>query len=596
MDKVEKLIQAYGIAGNRILELIRQLGDGPQKTQKQIILKQIYDILTELSRDAPYLAKDILEESYKDGANLAIQQLVVAEAVAGTVADSLNTSLKPLIHQEAVQAMMDETFYRILECNDNMSADAKQRIEDILKEVNQRSLIDGLSRKQATKEATAKLTESGITGIITKDGRRIPAEKYMANVIHYHQRKAHVEGVLNKMIDNNQDLVFVNKVGITCEMCAKYQGRVYSVSGNDSRFPKLDKKPPYHGHCVHSLYPWLEKHKSEDEIKYMQQESNRPFEDNRTEQNIDRYNEIQRKKSKKNETYKQWLKYKARLPDDTPDLKTFASLKARNTKTYKELQDDYRKIRQKSTLPKRMPKYKTVAEAKRALVDDIGFLEAESSLDLVDEDLLIANTNQLKKLEDKFGMIRESTGTIFAKSNGDAVAFVSNSPTNPSNQSLSLALDSFRNKEQFLATRIKMVETGYSMPLALTDAELSVATVTHEYGHILQNVLIRREMESLGWESSNQYKFLDLKKKSRTAMNKWYTDVAAKVRRQHLNEIVLIAKESDQKFDLMSNLSAYGKTNESEFFAEVFMNSQLSKPNVLGNAMNVWLERKGLIR
>lgn len=44
------------------------------------------------------------------------------------------------------------------------------------------------------------------------------------------------------------------------------------------------------------------------------------------------------------------------------------------------------------------------------------------------------------------------------------------------------------------------------------------------------------------------------------------------------------------------NLSMYGMTNKKEFFAEAFANSQLSKPNELGDAMNVWLERKGLIK
>ena len=39
----------------------------------------------------------------------------------------------------------------------------------------------------------------------------------------------------------------------------------------------------------------------------------------------------------------------------------------------------------------------------------------------------------------------------------------------------------------------------------------------------------------------------------------------------------------------------YGKKNKSEFLAEVFANSQLSKPNELGKAMNIWLNEKGLI-
>lgn len=179
--------------------------------------------------------------------------------------------------------------------------------------------------------------------MVYKNGAVMPADKYMANVIHYHQRKAHVDGAINRMIENKQDLVYVNFVGITCEVCAKYQGRVYSISGNDKRFPKLEKRPPYHSHCVHNATPWVEEYQHEKDIKKAIKDSSRPFTDNRTERNIQKYEEIQREKSKKNETRKQWIRYKARMPD-LPDLRTFASHKARNTKRYQLWMEEYRKI------------------------------------------------------------------------------------------------------------------------------------------------------------------------------------------------------------------------------------------------------------
>lgn len=594
MADAEKLTTLYTRAGERLLELIRTLEDGNySRRRKERLLKEVDEILVGLTDGAAQGMSELLAQAYKEGVGEASDSILAQ----GVPDERINTVLEPLIHQQAVQAIMDDTFFRILEANDNMSQDVKRRIEEVTRTATERMLTEGVNRRQATKEAIARITEQGITGIVTRNGARIPADKYMNGVVQYNLRKAHVTGAENTIKQNGLDLVYVNFVGITCEYCSKYQGRVYSISGADTRFPKLEIRPPYHAHCVHSVSAWIEEYQPADEVERMLVASNRPFTDNRTESNIRKYNEIQRNKSRKNETRKQWMRYKAALPNDTPNLRQFASQKARNTKAYQELQEDYRKIGQASRLPKQPTvQYKTFAEAKEALVKDLGFLEAESSLDILDKELLITNTNHLKKLEDRFGMIHESSGTIFAKSNVEAVSYVSSSPTNPSKQSLSLSPDSFRNKEQFLATRIKMVETGYSMPMALTEAELSVATVTHEYGHILQNVLIRKEMESLGWTASNQYKFLDLKKKSPIAMNKWYTDVTSTVRRQHLNEIVGIAKESNPEFDLMSSLSAYGKTNEAEFFAEVFMNSQLSKPNELGQAMNIWLERKGLIR
>ncbi|MEC1714751.1 phage minor capsid protein [Schinkia azotoformans] len=339
-ELIEKLIELFRKGGIDLLDLIRAISAPLTKKVEEQLNKQVESMASDIQKDAIELVIDIIRGEYKAGSKEAIESLIKQ----GFDEKTLNTTIKTLVHTEAVQNILDEAFYSILEATEFMASDVKDRIKEVVNKANASSLIEGLSRKQAIKDAVAELAAEQITGMIYKNGAHMPADKYMANVIQYFQRKAHVDGVLNKLIDNGHDLVYVNKVGITCEMCAKYQGRVYSISGNDLRFPKLEKRPPYHGHCVHNLTAWVEEYKSDDEIKYMQQESNKPFKDNRTEKNIEKYNEIQRKKSKKNETYKQWLKFKARMPDDTPDLKVFASLKARNTKSFQELQQAYRQV------------------------------------------------------------------------------------------------------------------------------------------------------------------------------------------------------------------------------------------------------------
>src|SRR5690606_8572580 len=154
--------------------------------------------------------------------------------------------VQSLIHHRAVQAIMDESFYSILEATDNMSQDIKDRIQQLVQRANQRSLVQGVSRRQATKDAIAELSQEQIRGIVTRNGARVPVDKYMAGVVQFHQRKAHVTGQENMITQNGYDLVYVNRVGITCEFCAVYQGRVYSISGSDPRFPKLEVRPPYH--------------------------------------------------------------------------------------------------------------------------------------------------------------------------------------------------------------------------------------------------------------------------------------------------------------------------------------------------------------
>jgi len=341
MPPVEELIALYTRADERLRALVQSLEEGSlSRRRKEELLRQIEAIIAELTDEASNQMAGIVSESYRAGANEAISGMIQA----GIAAESINSTLRPLIHQRAAQAIMDEAFYSILEASDYMSADAKRRIEEAVRRANELSLTTGISRREATRLAVAELNQQGITGMIAKNGARIPADKYMAGVVHYHQRKAHVTGAENMIVQNGIDLVYVNYVGITCELCAKYQGRVYSISGRDPRFPKLEVRPPYHSHCVHSISAWIEEYTPADEVERMIRQSNRPFTDNRTEANIRRYERIQREKSRKNETRKQWIRYKAVLPDETPDLRTFASMKARNTKAYRELQEAYRGI------------------------------------------------------------------------------------------------------------------------------------------------------------------------------------------------------------------------------------------------------------
>ena len=128
------------------------------------------------------------------------------------------------------------------------------------------------------------------------------------------------------------------------------------------------------------------------------------------------------------------------------------------------------------------------------------------------------------------------------------------------------------------------------------DREASVYTVTHEYGHMLQNMLIRNKMIEKGWIEANSRQFVDFTKKTKKARFKWYYAIQKLVRDEFIDEILKIARDIDNNFDIKDNISRYSKHDEAEFFAEVFANSQLGKPNVLGKAMNIWLEKKGLIK
>ena len=62
------------------------------------------------------------------------------------------------------------------------------------------------------------------------------------------------------------------------------------------------------------------------------------------------------------------------------------------------------------------------------------------------------------------------------------------------------------------------------------------------------------------------------------------------------NKIIDIAMKQNpgmSRLDVKKQMSKYGNSNQSEFFAEAFSNAHGGTPNVIGKAMQEWLKQGG---
>lgn len=234
---------------------------------------------------------------------------------------------------------------------------------------------------------------------------------------------------------------------------------------------------------------------------------------------------------------------------------------------------------------------KTRNDAYDLLAKEVGFYEVSKSLDYISEDVIVAQTNQLLKLNQKFGAIGEDFGGyIGAESSKKFTAVTRGSFSNATSQNLVFSFDSFSHGIDFVAQETeKSIKINWSMP-ALKE-NYSIYTVTHEYGHILENVVMSKRIDLADYESKRRKLGTNIK-----ALDKLKKETSTKAAKDIFSEITDIAKKNNPDFSLKSNISDYGKTNYQEAFAEIFANSQLGEPNELGKAMNVWLERNGLVK
>lgn len=109
------------------------------------------------------------------------------------------------------------------------------------------------------KEQLQAVAEGKWISIRGKDGkvRRYDLQKYGRLVARTATRFAHSEGVLQTSKQYGMDLVQVSVHARACPQCIPFQGKVYSISGDNPDFPALidENRPPIHPNCAHVLLP-----------------------------------------------------------------------------------------------------------------------------------------------------------------------------------------------------------------------------------------------------------------------------------------------------------------------------------------------------
>ncbi len=141
------------------------------------------------------------------------------------------------------------------------------------------------------------------------------------------------------------DLVEMTTHHPTCGECAKYQGRVFSISGKDKRFPKLPeqvlKTGKMHEGCRHGFNPFYYGiSRSNNGVKDVKGYSNRPFVDDRPEQERQEWAKMEAEalSEKKDRADYAWLQ--KHLPNDCPkSFGGYRKMKNANSANYQKLME-----------------------------------------------------------------------------------------------------------------------------------------------------------------------------------------------------------------------------------------------------------------
>lgn len=201
----------------------------------------------------------------------------------------------------------------------------------------------------------------------------------------------------------------------------------------------------------------------------------------------------------------------------------------------------------------------------REQYQQLGFANVWNT-DKIDAEIMNENLSRLKELEAKYGAIKASENPVLNGVQTNAFAYVASIPSNRKSQSLNFSLNDGHTSANELAGRVIVAsKIGNFMPYGKSRKEAVAYTVTHEYGHMVQNIMYSNYKGNMSFNSYS---------------NSIARGIIANARRKY-------------GMSGIEQVSRYGLRSPQEFFAEAFANAHSSTPNAVGLAMRDFLRKQG---
>lgn len=361
---VNELIKTYKTGQLSLIDIITKTeAKGNVSLYQKALLQQINNELSNLTKEGETWANTNIPKEYKSSAERVAKDLAnLGEEVKGYDAFSG-------LHSNEIELLVENMVDELNTASNFVGRQMKDIIRDVGLKASAMRLTTGSTVKQTKKMIINELANKGIRAIRTKDGRYIQLDSYASTVARTTFTEARNRAGFNQQSYEGYDLVRMSKHFGSCDICAPYQGRVFSISGNNSEYPSLYDtvlKNGYntvHPNCAHTFTPYIPKYDNNPEET--KRESNKNFNiDPRSKRSKEAYQKAQKKKREQWRDRRLYEKYKAVIPDKMPKtFSAFRSMKSRSKDSWKNLKNEYRK----SIIELRNDGYKVFSSQQQAL-------------------------------------------------------------------------------------------------------------------------------------------------------------------------------------------------------------------------------------
>lgn len=250
-----RLLEAYRKAAKELNQVILQANPKkPVVYLRQAVLTDIEGITKRLENDTRLWLVHEVPKQYKAGSFRAISDSKAQELV-------LTRTEFGQIHKEAVEALIEDAYLDFAGGIEGVKRAGREFISDLVKlKINERIVVGAIKGEGVykIKREVKKLVEDrGFTALIDRGSKRWKIDTYAEMLVRTHIIKSNNEGFSNRLLENGLDLVEISSHASACPICQDYEGRVFSLTGNDKRYGQAPDLP-IHPNCRHSYMPFIE--------------------------------------------------------------------------------------------------------------------------------------------------------------------------------------------------------------------------------------------------------------------------------------------------------------------------------------------------
>ena len=115
-------------------------------------------------------------------------------------------------------------------------------------------------RRDMSQDMVRRFANRGITGVMYRDGRRMPVEEYSEMVGRTMSGRCSVQAELNRLHERGYDLIRMSVHAGASPLCEPWQGGVYSQTGQSDRYPPWADAVAggaFHPQCIHHISPYI---------------------------------------------------------------------------------------------------------------------------------------------------------------------------------------------------------------------------------------------------------------------------------------------------------------------------------------------------